>query len=732
MATLKDIAILAGVSQGTVSNVLNGRGNVSSKKIKLVESAAAQLGYTVNERAKLLRKGSSNILALVMPNTAVKRYNDIYLGFRHSAEEHEYTVSLYLTDDVPDTEAEIISKLRSDMVAGVAVISCLDAPLQAYTEAGFSKKELLFLERGYDKDCSYLGFDYLKAGTVLAKKVVSKFKNILVLTENPSFYNGHQFISGFKSAVKDSFSGKISYSEVSISHCEKDVVEHLSASDDPDCICTDSFVIAEAVAALRSSFSPALNNLPIYTASPVKLLPDRLYKKYEFDYHRLGNEAADGLIGTLMNDSASPFHRILDNTGFREWDPIALKTNDRSPLNLLMLNGPEAAAVKHLSRLYTEMTGIPICASVYSYDEIFDILSCTDGNAFDILRIDTTFLSWFAKKVLVPLDEMDNKIGNLLPNFLDGVAERYSLIDGRMYALPFSPSVQILYYRKDLFNSTVLKRLYYEAYKSELAPPQTFTEFNRIAAFFTKKLNPGSPVEFGTSLTLGSIGVAGSEFMARLLEKRRNLYDENGEVCLNGEDGLRALSNLIGLKECAPVHLNAWWTDTARDFAEGKLAMAILYSNYASDLLGNIISSKDKIGYTLVPGHNPILGGASLGVSKGSTKKEQALNFIKWLCSETISAASTVLGGVSPCKAAYNNYELLDTFPWLGLAGESFSIADGYRQPPDDLEPFNERQFLSIIGMAVKNAYNGIQSPQAALDWAQEQYLHYWHPKSQK
>ena len=38
MATIKDIARVAGVSQGTVSNVLNGKDNVGSDKIQRVMS----------------------------------------------------------------------------------------------------------------------------------------------------------------------------------------------------------------------------------------------------------------------------------------------------------------------------------------------------------------------------------------------------------------------------------------------------------------------------------------------------------------------------------------------------------------------------------------------------------------------------------------------------------------------------------------------------------------------
>ena len=55
MPTIKDIAREAGVSHGTVSNVINGRGNVSVEKIRMVWKAAEKLGYQVNARAQSLR-----------------------------------------------------------------------------------------------------------------------------------------------------------------------------------------------------------------------------------------------------------------------------------------------------------------------------------------------------------------------------------------------------------------------------------------------------------------------------------------------------------------------------------------------------------------------------------------------------------------------------------------------------------------------------------------------------
>ena len=73
MATILDVAKLAGVSQGTVSNVLNGKGNVSSEKIRIVEEAARKLGYTINEQARILRKGSGKIIGVILPTVQSKQ-----------------------------------------------------------------------------------------------------------------------------------------------------------------------------------------------------------------------------------------------------------------------------------------------------------------------------------------------------------------------------------------------------------------------------------------------------------------------------------------------------------------------------------------------------------------------------------------------------------------------------------------------------------------------------------
>ena len=80
MPTIKDIAKLAGVSHGTVSNVLNGRGNVSVEKIEAVQRAAKEVGYQLNAQAQSLRASKSQGVALLLPDINAEQYYQLYRG----------------------------------------------------------------------------------------------------------------------------------------------------------------------------------------------------------------------------------------------------------------------------------------------------------------------------------------------------------------------------------------------------------------------------------------------------------------------------------------------------------------------------------------------------------------------------------------------------------------------------------------------------------------------------
>ena len=148
MATIKDIAKAAGVAQGTVSNVLNGHGNVSSEKIRQVLEACEALGYVPNERAKMLRKGHAKTLGVLLPDPPAQHELDFYNSFRIYAQNHGYRVRQYLPrSSCQEAEEAVLQEARSDMVAGMAIFSsCLHHSAYRPAQSAGRDMRLLFVE----------------------------------------------------------------------------------------------------------------------------------------------------------------------------------------------------------------------------------------------------------------------------------------------------------------------------------------------------------------------------------------------------------------------------------------------------------------------------------------------------------------------------------------------------------------------------------------------------------
>lgn len=715
MATIIDVAKMAGVSQGTASNVLNGKGNVSSEKIRAVEEAARKLGYTINERAKILRKGSGNIVCVIVPSMERRHYRDFYYCLKNYAEKNGCMAELLITNDNKQTEYNMIQWAKSVMALGVAVITCLNEKEAKEAYAGF--KKVCFVERKGAPGSDYIGFDYGLAGEKIADSVQQDgHRKVLIVTDSLKFSNENEFCRGLCTTLGEK---KIKFAHITtdsrrLSHS---IINTLVQGDEYDAMVTTNVRFAEKMRNVMKNFAPEYH-IPIYTMSSIASLPEGDYQRYELNYGLVGKLVAERIIDGTKEEKTER-ELICENDGFREWNRIDLAKKPAEKLRILAIDSPETMILQGVARLYTEETGTQIEFDVLAYDDLYQqFLKAEHSDYYDVFRMDVTWLPLLSERILVPLEELDENIEEVHKEYIPALINKYSRVHGRNYALPITPSTQLLFYRKDLFENTVIKRLYSETYKSELKIPKTFEEYNKIAEFFAT--NEALEEHYFSNLTLGSMGVTATEFLCRLFSHKKHLYGKDGKVVVNDEAGVLAMQELMTAKQYSDKKVVHWWKTSAREFAEGKLAMMINFSNYASEIIGAGSKVVGNIGVAMVPGRNPIYGGGTVGISKNSHQKEDALAFIKWITTEPAASGMAALGSVSPCAKTYNKYDIIDVFPWLELSKDCFSKSHTQRIPADSDKAFDEIKFLNIVGMAVENVMMGFLSAEESLNRAQK------------
>lgn len=120
-ASVKDVAAAAGVSLGTVSNVLNRPDRVSIATRLRVEQAMTDLGFVPNESARSLRAGTSQTLAYVMLDARNPFFTDVAAGMELAASSADLTLFLCNSDNQTDREAAYLRQLQQRRVHGILI-----------------------------------------------------------------------------------------------------------------------------------------------------------------------------------------------------------------------------------------------------------------------------------------------------------------------------------------------------------------------------------------------------------------------------------------------------------------------------------------------------------------------------------------------------------------------------------------------------------------------------------
>ncbi|MEV7872356.1 LacI family DNA-binding transcriptional regulator [Streptomyces sp. NPDC088124] len=118
---IKDVAGAAGVSVGTVSNVINRPESVTEETRRRVLSAIERLGYVRSESARQLRAGRSRILAVLVLDMANPFFVDVATGAERSARAAGLGVMLCNSAESPAEEATYLTLFSEQQVRGVLV-----------------------------------------------------------------------------------------------------------------------------------------------------------------------------------------------------------------------------------------------------------------------------------------------------------------------------------------------------------------------------------------------------------------------------------------------------------------------------------------------------------------------------------------------------------------------------------------------------------------------------------
>ncbi|QGH36039.1 LacI family DNA-binding transcriptional regulator [Gracilibacillus salitolerans] len=123
MATIKDVAKLAGVGISTASRVINKSGYVSeSTKIK-VQDAINKLGYVPNETARAFVTQDSKIVALFLPSIHHAFFSELAYYIEDALDKNGYKMLLCNSTGNIQKELSYISMLKQNKVSGIIGIS---------------------------------------------------------------------------------------------------------------------------------------------------------------------------------------------------------------------------------------------------------------------------------------------------------------------------------------------------------------------------------------------------------------------------------------------------------------------------------------------------------------------------------------------------------------------------------------------------------------------------------
>ena len=205
--TQKELAKYAGVSSGTVSNVISGAPGVSQQIRDRVLAAVRALDYQPNLIARSLRTNRTLTLGMVVPDITVPFFPRVIRGAESAARDAGYFLSVLDSESSPARESAIMGLLRSQRVEGVLLVTAGHQTAEGTGVLAAASPPVIYLDRlpkGLDVD-SVCVDDIQAAEMAVTHLLEMGHTKIGIITGPLDLQNEQDRLLGYRRALQSQF-----------------------------------------------------------------------------------------------------------------------------------------------------------------------------------------------------------------------------------------------------------------------------------------------------------------------------------------------------------------------------------------------------------------------------------------------------------------------------------------------------------------------------------------------
>jgi LacI family transcriptional regulator len=205
MVTQRELAKLAGVSAGTVSNVISGSTRVSEDARGRVLEAIRVLKYQPNLIARSLKTNRTNTLGIVVPDITIPFFPKIVRGAESAARERGYFLIVLDSQRSHELEIDMIALLRQ-RVDGILLVTAGDHSWSADSVAAIASGPPVVCVDRFPKglDTDSVCVDDSGAAELGVKHLLSLgHRRIAIVTGPLTLRNEQERLRGYRRALKD-------------------------------------------------------------------------------------------------------------------------------------------------------------------------------------------------------------------------------------------------------------------------------------------------------------------------------------------------------------------------------------------------------------------------------------------------------------------------------------------------------------------------------------------------